>query len=73
MTTVTVPLTGELNGLLESLVDVGAGPTKADVMRSALQHFARERAIDELLKAQREAHEGRYLTGDLDILLAKID
>jgi Arc/MetJ-type ribon-helix-helix transcriptional regulator len=72
MTTVTVPLTNQLNSMLESLVQFGAGASKADIMRTALQYFARERAIDELLKAQREAREGKYFVGDPLVLMNQI-
>ena len=67
MATISVPLSAEQEERLDSLVSDGAGSNRADVMRSALERFAEEEAIREVLEAEREP----TLRGDLDELLKK--
>lgn len=72
MTTLSVPLTKELEARLEELVKSGVGPNKASVMRKALQKLAEDEAVNLLLEAEREVKEGKILRGDLDELVKKI-
>jgi len=67
MATISVPLSAEQEERLDSLVSDGAGSNRADVMRRALERFAEEEAIREVLEAEREP----TLRGDLDELLKK--
>lgn len=69
MSTISVPLSPKLNELLNTLVQMGSGANKADVMRRALESYAEEEAVNAILKAQREPD----LHGDLLELMAKID
>lgn len=72
MATISVPLSAELQEQLDTLVTNGAGSNRADVMRRALEKFAEEEAINAVLIAQKEVHEGKILRGDArTILLGK--
>jgi Arc/MetJ-type ribon-helix-helix transcriptional regulator len=68
MATISVPLSPQLQENLDALVASGAGANRADVMRRALELFAREEAINVVLKAQREP----ALRGNLRELLKKV-
>ncbi len=69
MANVSVPLSSELQEKLDTLVSEGAGANRADVMRRALEWFAEEEAVNAVLKAEREVHEGRILRGDARSIL----
>lgn len=69
MSTISVPLSPELQQLLDSLVRMGSGANKADVMRRALERFGEEEAVNRILKARREP----TLRGDLVDLLDMVD
>lgn len=72
MATISVPLSPELQGQLDTLVAEGIGANRADVMRRALQSFAEEEAVNAVLKAEREVKAGRILRGKAkDVLLGK--
>ena len=69
MSTISVPLSPELQNQLDSLVAEGIGSNRADVMRRALAYFAEEAAINAVLKSEREVKEGKILRGDLRKIL----
>lgn len=69
MTTISVPLSADLEERLDSLVANGTGKNRADVMRRALEQFAEDEAVRDVLEAQREVREGKVLRGDLRKLL----
>ena len=72
MTTISVPLSAELQDRLDSLVAEGVGANRADVMRRALEWFAEEEAVNAVLQAEREVAAGKILRGTAtDILLKK--
>ena len=64
MPTVSVPLSSELQDSLDALVANGAGANRADVMRRALERYAEEEAIQDVLIAEQEVREGKILRGD---------
>jgi len=68
MSTISVPLSKEHQERLDTLVKQGAGSSRADVMRKALDKFAEEEAIAAVLQAQREP----ILRGDLRVLARKM-
>ena len=72
MTTLSVPLTKELEARLEELVKSGVGPNKASVMRKALEKLAEDEAVNKVLQAEQELAEGKGLEGDLMELVRKI-
>ena len=65
MSTISVPLTPELEEKIESLEKSGVGANKADVMRKALSRLSEEEAINAVLQAEKELSEGKVLRGDL--------
>ncbi len=61
MTTITVPISGELEALIALLIDQGVASSKADLVRKALRKFAEDQAVADVL----EAHKEPRLTGKL--------
>jgi len=72
MSTLSIPLPANLQEFVERSVKEGFAPTKAEVVRKAIKRLAEERAINDVLEAQREVKEGKVLYGDLDELAKKI-
>lgn len=68
MSTISVPLSKEHQDRLDNLVKHGAGSSRADVMRKALDKFAEDEAIALVLKAEKEVS----LSGDLRALARKL-
>ncbi len=68
MTTITVPLSTELNEFINEQVKLGKMPNKAELVRAAILKYKEDALIMELLKAKQEAKEGKLFTGDLDAL-----
>jgi len=72
MTTISVPIPSFLEEFIKQMVDSGYASNKADVVRRALIRLREEEAINSLLRAERDAHEGRVFSGDLDELAKKL-
>ena len=72
MSTLSVPLTPQLEETINSFVKNGYAPNKAEVVRKALKLLAREEAIMAVLEAERELDEGKGLRGDLDVLAKRL-
>lgn len=72
MTTLSVPISGELEQFINKMVKEGKGSNKADVVRRALREYEENRVIEDILKAQREITLGKGLKGDLRELIKKI-
>lgn len=72
MSTLSVPLTRDLEQFIEEMVRDGVASNKAAVVRKALKKYAEDQAIESVLRAEREMKEGKVLTGDLQDLLKKI-
>jgi len=72
MSLLSVPLTPELEKMINKLVQNGIAANKADLARKAIEYFAQEQAVQEILKAEREISEGKGLHGNLDELAAKL-
>lgn len=68
MSTLSVPLTPELEEEIKKLVKAGFAPNKASVVRRAIERLAEEEAVEAVLKAQREP----MLKGDIRDLMKKI-
>ena len=68
MSTLSVPLTPQLEEAVTRLVKEGYGANKADVVRKAIRRLDEEEAINAILRAQKEVS----LKGDLRELLKKI-
>ncbi|MEK7652475.1 MAG: hypothetical protein AAB334_00805 [Patescibacteria group bacterium] len=67
MTTLSVPISGDLEKFIERMVQDGKGANKADVVRRALREYQENEVIEAILQAQREP----TLRGDLRELMKK--
>lgn len=72
MSTLSVPLTPELSKIMDKLVEDGVAANKADAARKAIEFYAENQAIEDVLRAEREAKDGKILKGNLDELAKKI-
>ncbi len=72
MTTITVPITKELENFIEEEISSGRSETKAGLVRLALTRLQEERALSRLSEAERDIQEGRVYRGSLKTLLAKM-
>lgn len=68
MSTISVPLSAELENSLNSLVESGYGSNKADVIRRALKKADEDEAVNRILRAEQEPS----LKGDLRELMKVI-
>ena len=68
----TVPLTAKLTAIIDSLVERGVAPTKAALTRKALEKFAEDIAVADVLESEQEASEGKILRGDLKHLASEL-
>ncbi|PIP69289.1 hypothetical protein CO033_01940 [Candidatus Nomurabacteria bacterium CG_4_9_14_0_2_um_filter_32_10] len=69
MTTLSVPISGDLEKFIERMVQDGKGANKADVVRRALREYEENEVLETILKAQREP----TLRGDLRELMKKFE
>ena len=65
MSTLSVPLTPDLEEFINSQVKLGYAANKADVVRKAVRRMAEEEVINAILKSQKQVREGKILRGDL--------
>ena len=65
MSTLSVPLTPELEKAIQGMVKSGIASNKAEAVRMAIKFFSEEQAIQTVLQAERELKEGKILRGDL--------
>ena len=72
MSTLSVPLTPELEKTVNNLVNSGYGSNKADVVRRALKQLSEEQAIADVLQAERELTQGKVFRGDLRKLIKQL-
>ena len=67
MTTLSIPVSGDLEKFIERMVRDGKGANKADVVRRALREYEENEIVERILKAEREPS----LSGDLRTLMKK--
>lgn len=72
MSTLSVPLSPELEKFINSQVKCGHASNKADVVRRALVRFSEDEAVRAVLEASQEVKDGKALRGDLRELAKKI-
>ena len=72
MTTLSIPVSGDLEKFIERMVRDGKGANKADVVRRALREYKENEVVETILQAQREITLGKGLKGDLRQLMRKI-
>lgn len=68
MTTISVPIPPHMEAFIEKHIDEGYATNKADVVRKALTLLAEQRAISDILEAEKEP----TLKGDLRELAKKL-
>ena len=71
MSTITVPLTPELDNFIKERTKDGFS-SKAELVRQALNYYKEELAVRDIMQARREVKEGKILRGDLKDLWKKI-
>ena len=71
MTTLSVPISGDLEKFIERMVIDGKGANKADVVRRALREYEENIALENILQYEREFAQGKGLRGDLRTLAKK--
>jgi Arc/MetJ-type ribon-helix-helix transcriptional regulator len=72
MSTLSVPLTPELELEIDKLVKSGFASNKAAVVRRAIERLAEEEAVNAVLMAEQEVTQGKLLRGDLRKLMKKL-
>ena len=72
MTTITVPISIELENFIAEEISSGTSETKAGLVRLALSRLQEERVLSRLLEAERDIVLGRVYKGDLKTLLTKM-
>jgi Arc/MetJ-type ribon-helix-helix transcriptional regulator len=68
MSTLSVPLSGDMLKQIESLIKQGVASNKADLVRRAIDKYLEDQAVEAVLRASKEPR----LSGDLDELAKKI-
>ncbi|OGG39938.1 hypothetical protein A2118_01150 [Candidatus Kaiserbacteria bacterium GWA2_50_9] len=71
MTTITVPITKELQTFIEGELKAGTSESKAHLVRYALGRLQEERAIMRLQEAEADIKDNRMYRGDLKKLLKR--
>lgn len=69
MTTITVPITKELESFIDEELASGASESKAHLIRFALRRLREERALARLEEAEADIKVGRVYKGDLKKLV----
>lgn len=72
MTTITVPISKELENFIEEEISGGTSETKAGLVRYALSRLQEERSLSRLQEAEIDIKQGRIYSGDLRTLLKKM-
>jgi len=70
MSTITVPLTPELDIFIQEQLGEGFS-SKAELVRQALKFYSEELEVREIMQARQEAKDGKILKGDLRELAKK--
>ena len=68
MSILSVSLPPEIESFLEREIASGEFETKSQIVKKALRKLEEDLIIDRILKASKEAHEGKILQGDLKAL-----
>ena len=73
MVVITVPVSENHRKFINSLVKSGKAANKAHAVRMAIDHLAREEALEMIRLGMQEVKEGKTLKGDLRKLAGIID
>lgn len=71
MTTLSIPVSGDLEKFINRMVKEGKGANKADVVRRALREYRENEAMENIIRAEKEFAQGKGLRGDLRELMKK--
>ncbi|OIP65083.1 MAG: hypothetical protein COV32_00320 [Candidatus Yonathbacteria bacterium CG10_big_fil_rev_8_21_14_0_10_43_136] len=71
MTTITVPITKELESFISEELNAGTSESKAHLVRFALMRLREERALSRIGEAEADIKAGRVYKGDLKKLIKK--
>lgn len=69
MTTITVPITKELESFISDELRAGTSDSKAHLVRFAIMRLREERALSRLSEAETDINAGRVYKGDLKKLI----
>jgi Arc/MetJ-type ribon-helix-helix transcriptional regulator len=69
MTTITVPITKELESFISEELSAGTSESKAHLVRFALMRLREERALSRLNEGEADIKAGRVYKGDLKKLI----
>lgn len=69
MTTITVPITKELEAFISEELNAGTSESKAHLVRFALMRLREERALSRISEAEADIKAGRVYKGDLRKLI----
>ena len=69
MSLLSVPLTPKLEKMIDKMIEDGVAPNKAELARKAIEKFAEQQAIQDVLDAEKEPN----LRGDLRELAKKFE
>lgn len=72
MSTLSVPLTPELENFINNLITENKADSKAEIVRRALFHYQQELLLQEILQAENDIKNGDIYTGDLKSLMSKM-
>lgn len=72
MSTLSVPLTPELENFINNLISENKADSKAEIVRRALFHYQQELLLQEILQAENDIKNGDVYTGDLRSLMSKM-
>ncbi len=72
MSTLSVPLTPNLEAFILSMVQSGRAANKADVVRKALVKMAEDEAVNAVLQSEQDARDGKIFYGDLRELVKQV-
>ena len=67
MTTLSVPISSELEIFINNMIKDGRAANKADVVRKALRQLSEDELVEKIIRARREP----TIRGDLRILMKK--
>ena len=70
MTTISIPISTELNDFINEQVRLGNASSKAELIRRAIIRYKENEFINTILRAKQEIVDGKALQGDLDTLAA---
>jgi putative addiction module CopG family antidote len=72
MSTLSVPLTSELEKFITDMVRNGRAVNKADVVRKALIKMSEDEAVAAVLRSEQDERDGKVFYGDLPTLVKQL-